>query len=164
MANVTATITGSLKAAITNSTNVPGGGSYSVTPGIEPATLSLANGTGSNQVDVAYFTRLTPGTSGSTIDLSGTLTDPLANNSVFAEVAGFQIHNYGSNSVQLAGNFFSTNLGGTNTILPPNGGGLQVRLPGATGWAVSNGSSDVMNILGVSGTSYVDVGVIGRSA
>jgi hypothetical protein len=163
MASVTGTVSGSLKATITNTSGVPGGGSYSLTPAIEPGTLSLANGTGSNQIDVDYFARLTPGTSGSTVDLSGTLTDPLANTSVFAEVAAFQIENRGSNSIQLAGNFFSTNFGGSNTLLPPSGG-LQIRLPGATGYAVANGASDVMNILGVSGTSVVDIGVLGRSA
>jgi hypothetical protein len=165
MASVTGTVSGSLKATITNTSGVPGGGSYSLTPSIEPGTLSLANGTGTNQIDTSYFARLTPSTNGSSVDLSGSLTDPLANTSVFAELAAFQVANRGSNSVALTGNLISSNFGGgTSGITIPASGWIQVCLPGAAGWAVTNAASDTLTVTGVGGTSIADVGFVGRSA
>jgi hypothetical protein len=157
-----ATVRGSLIAEVTSTTDVPGGGSYAIPPGINPAPKVFASGTNADQVDIDHFKRYLPGTAGVSVDLSGTLTDPLAQSAVFARTHALEIAIQGTNSVAISGNFAATNLGGTNAITLPAGGWIQLCLP-ASGWTVTNGASDIITLTGIGGVGIVDVGVVGRS-
>lgn len=134
-------------------------GSYS--PGISLPNLALDNGTGSNQASVVYAKSVTVADSStpSTFDLSGSLLQPNGSAAVFTKGKLIFYYCPDTNTVDVSigggTNPFTTYMSGTTPkdIIQP--GGLVLRYAPITGYAIANGSTDIVTATIASGTNQV---------
>lgn len=129
----------------------------------------FANGAGANQANLVYQDAFSIAASGNTTyDLSGSLTSPLSS-VVFARTKLLLITADATNTNDVVV-FNGTNpfVGpfddGTLTCTLKPGGGILIWNPSATGWAVSNGSNDVIKLANSSSGSAVTGKIIALGA
>lgn len=134
---------------------------------------AFASGTGADQADLTFAdTRTLAASSNESLDLAGGLTDALGNALTFASVKALIIVAAAGNTNDVivggaASNAFATMFGdATDTIKVPPGGAIVLADFGATGFAVTASTGDLLKIAnGGSGTpvSY-DILIVGDSA
>lgn len=133
----------------------------------------FASGTGADQADLTFAdTRTLSASSTESLDLAGGLTDALGNTLTFASVKALIVVAAAANTNDVivggaASNAFSTMFGdATDTIKVPPGGVMVLADFGATGFAVTASTGDLLKIAnGGSGTSVsYDILIVGDSA
>lgn len=146
-----ARITGTLTAA-------PDAGTASV--GIsEVASIDIADGAGANQANAIYIDAFSLADGASTsIDLAGSLTDPLNQTKVFSAVKAIMIEADAANTTDLTiGNGTNPFVGpfgaGAHTLTLKPGGIMMIANPTAAGWAVAAGTGDVLKIANGAGAA-----------
>jgi hypothetical protein len=136
-------------------------------------TLSFANGTGANQVDIVYVAeRSVNSASNDDIDLAGVLTDAFGASITAAELVAVVIVNQ-----QYDGTANTTNLtmggsasgvpGFTSALWPLSPGGVfEIVSPGAAGLAtVTASTGDILRVANSSGaTNKYQIAILARSA
>lgn len=132
---------------------------------------SFAQGTGAGQVDKLYVYRGTLAASASdTLDLSGSLTDPVENACVFVKVKGVYVRQvatdgYTSTGITVAATV--TNSAAAWNIPLKRGGVFLLFDPSATGlFTVTAGTGDLFKITNADGANGADyfVAICGTSA
>lgn len=135
--------------------------------------LSLPNGTGAGQADLLFTDRRTiNASSNDDIDLSGTLTDVFGQAVVFARVKALMVvASSGNTNNVVIGNAAAAQFVGpfgaaTHTIAVQPGGLAFLVAPGATAWAVTATTADILRIANSgAGTSVTyDIAILGASA
>lgn len=135
------------------------------------ASRELPSGVAAGQVDKLFMdTRTLASNTAEDLDLSGALVDPIGGTAVFAKVRGIIVKSKDTNTTNLtikpgASNGFTGPFGAaTHTITLQPGGTFAVFAPG-TGWTVTAGTGDLINIANASGASaQYDIIVVGSSA
>lgn len=135
--------------------------------------FTFSHGTGVNQIDLVWTSdaaaAVTSGTPVS-IDLAGSLVDPLGTAVVFAKIVGIIILNDGSAATGIlevggGSNAFASWLGATGDTVKIGPGGSHVFLnPSLAAYAVTAGTGDLLQLASASGTVPYRVIIIGRSA
>ncbi len=134
---------------------------------------ALANGTGANQADLVWADRrsLTAGNS-ENIDLAGSLTDSFGTSITFARVKAFRVYNNDTVTTMdiggAASNAWATWVGAAPdfVLLRPTSG-MMLWATGATAWAVTAGTGDILKIARAAGSptdATYDIVIIGASA
>lgn len=136
-------------------------------------SFPLANGTGANQADKLFADRRTLAASGSeSLDLAGSLADNLGATVTFARVRALMIEASSSNTNNVvvggaASNAFVNWVSdATDKVVIRPGGLLLLVAPGATGYAVTAATGDLLQVANSGGTTGVtyDITIIGASA
>lgn len=128
--------------------------------------FNFLDGVGANQANRVWSDTRTIAASGTdSLDLAGTLTDAFGATFTLARVKALMIAaspNNANNVVVGAGsNAWSTWLGGTNpTVTVRPGGMLLVVAPDATGYAVTAGTGDILQVANSAGGTSVTYDVI----
>lgn len=134
--------------------------------------IALDNGTGAGKADKIFHDRRTIAASSSeSLDLAGSLTDPLGSTITFARVKGLLIAAASSNSNNVvvggaAENGFDTWVGdASDEVVIRPGGLLALFATDATAYAVTASTGDLLQIANSgSGTSVTyDIVIIGAS-
>lgn len=150
-------------------TSAPDAGTASVTIA-ESAGGDLANGTAANQANNIYvdaFSLLTG--ANVSIDLAGSLVNPLNEAVVFTAVKTILIEADATNTTDLTvGNGTNPFVGpfgaGAHTLTIPPGGCVLLHNPSAAGWPVVAGTGDVLKITNASGaTATGRITIIGEA-
>ena len=137
------------------------------------ATLALANGTGANQADLAFWDQRTLAPSANEDhDLAGGLTDAFGAVLTFARIKGILISASSANANNVivggaASNQFLTWVGGgAHTVTVRPGGFLMLAAPDAVAYAVTAATGDLFRIANSgAGTSVTyDMVIVGSSA
>ena len=153
-----------------NLTGAPDIGSVSANyPGHSNSELS--SGTGSNQGDIVFSDRRTLVTaSNEDLDLSGSLIDPIGGAAIFAKVKAILVKSIGANTTNLTvkpatvNGFLGPFGAATHTITVPPGGTMALYAP-VSGWAVTAGTGDLINVANAAGASAsYEIIVVGTSA
>lgn len=135
------------------------------------ASRELPSGVAAGQVDKMFMdTRTIASASNEDLDLSGALVDPIGGTAVFAKIRGIVIKSKDANTTALtvkpaASNGFLGPFGAaTHTMAIQPGGTLALYAP-VTGWTVTAGTGDLINIANAAGAaaSY-DIIIVGSSA
>lgn len=129
-----------------------------------PITYAWESGTGANQANLVYRAANTIAASGSTtIDLTSGLFDVFGDAVNFARIKALVIYNTGTVEISPTGTFEGFGSGQFN-VMP--GGAYSLVAPGATGYVVTNGVSDTIQIdnLSVSVTAAYTIIIIGATA
>lgn len=118
----------------------------------ESAGGDLDDGTGANQANAIYQDAFSIGASSSTtLDLAGSLTDPLNQTKVFTAIKAILIEADSGNTNNIvvgnATNAFTGPFGAAaHTLAIPPGGAVLLFNPSAAGWAVSAGTADELKL------------------
>ena len=157
MANITATVQLTLSALITGAP-VVGSSQASLTqqPGI-----ALTSGTGAGQADTAWWTTSTlTASSNETWDFAGTLRDPLNNLVTMARIKALMIWAAAGNTNNIVvgggGTTITTLFGATTHTTSVRPGGFVCWSVGpndATGYTITSGSADLLQIANGAGSS-----------
>jgi len=135
--------------------------------------ISLANGTGDGKADLVFHDRRTIAASSTdSLDLAGSLTDPLGATLTCATVKGLLVAASPSNTNTVvvggaASNTWATWVGdATDKVIVRPGGVLVLFASDATGYAVTASTGDILEIAnGGGGTSVTyDIVIVGASA
>lgn len=127
----------------------------------ESVTHTLTNGTGASQGNAVYVDAFSISASSSTsIDLSGSLVDPLNNTVVFTAIKAIMVEADSTNTNNIViGNGTNPFVGpfgaGTHTIAVEPGGVALLATNSAAGWSVSAGTADVLKLANSAGGSAV---------
>jgi hypothetical protein len=136
-------------------------------------SFPLANGTGANQADRLFADRRTLAASASeSLDLAGSLVDNLGATITFARVRALLVEASSANTNNVvvggaASNAFASMFGdATDKFVVRPGGLVLLVAPGATGYAVTAGTGDLLQVANSGGTTGVtyDITIIGASA
>jgi hypothetical protein len=136
-------------------------------------SFPLANGTGANQADLRFADRRTLAASASeSLDLAGSLVDALGTTLTFARVKALLVEasSANTNNVVLGGAasnaFVNWVSDATDKVVIRPGGLLLLVAPGATGYAVTAATGDLLQVANSGGTTGVtyDITIIGSSA
>jgi hypothetical protein len=130
--------------------------------------IEFKDGSGANQANKIYSTKLTIGASANVdIDLAGTLENDFGDAVVFAAIKGIYVRpTAGANPAVVGGAAATQFVGpfgaGTHTISVPQGGAFCIANPTAGGWTLTGGASDLLRIANGAGASIdVEVVIIG---
>lgn len=152
-ADVKVTITGAYTGA--NDLGTP------TTPLAELATVSLTGGTGTGQADLLFADERTLAASATeSLDLSGSLADPFGVTLAFVKVKCIYVFANAANTNNViigaaASNQFVGPFGDATDTVSVKPGGVFVSCHGGAGWAVANGSTDLLKIANSGGTTGV---------
>lgn len=116
---------------------------------------SFAVGTGANQVATRYCAIRTLGGATETLDLAGVLTDEFGDTITFAAIKAIAVYNSDDAAITIdttISNGWTAALNGVITLAP--GALLLLVDPSATGWAVTAGTGDLIEIGGTTGKTY----------
>lgn len=137
-----------------------------------PAEIQLLIGTTASKADKAFAdTRTLAASANEDLDLAGSLLDPFGATLTFVKVKGIYVKaaSGNTNSVKLkpaASNGFTGpfNAAADTVILPP--GGFVVLAAPVSGWTVTAGTGDKINLANSAGSTSVtyDIVIIGTSA
>lgn len=134
-------------------------------------TATITTGTGADQADRVYYGRRAASTTPEDIDLAaGSLTDIYGNAITFARVKLIYIKNRSTTTAEIISVGGDANglvgwVGAAADFVNVRAGGvLLLFAPDATGYAVTAGTGDILQIVSASGTPSVDVLIIGCSA
>lgn len=137
-----------------------------------PAEIELSSGTGASAVDLEYLKQETIAASTNTdYDLAGSLLDRFGNVITFVKVKGIWIKASPSNvnSVRIkpaaSNGFLGPFADASDIISVPPGGVLLLAAP-VSGWTVTAGSGDLLNLAnsGAGSSVVFDIHIIGTSA
>jgi hypothetical protein len=138
---------------------------------VEYAVTTVENGLTIDKADLVYYARRTVTNSGTpdTIDLAGSLTDPVGSAVVMVEVVGFYLRNRDATQILTVGagsNPWITWLGATGDAVKVRPlGFMMLYAPDATAYAVTAGTGDIVTVTTDGGTNVAyDVWILGRSA
>jgi len=128
-----------------------------------PVNQSYSLGTGAGQVDLAYSAELTIAPSATTtLDLdAGTLEDLFGNALTFANVKSIRIQHVSdsaASSINLQGDFMTTNFGASFSIVYPPGGYFDISEASA-GYAVVATTGDAIDLVNNDGSNSATVSV-----
>jgi len=118
----------------------------------ESVTHTLANGTAADQANAVYVDAFSISASSSTsIDLAGSLTDPLNNAVVFTAIKSILLEADSTNTNNIIlGNGTNPFVGpfgaGTHTVAVEPGGVMLLATRSAAGWAVTAGTGDILKL------------------
>lgn len=134
--------------------------------------LDFASGTGADQADVLWSDQRTLAASATEdLDLSGSLSDALGTSVALARVKALfvQAATGNTNDVVLGNattNAWATLLSATGTLTLKPGAFVLVGCEGATAWAVTAGTGDLLKVANSSSGSGVtyNIAIIGASA
>lgn len=137
-----------------------------------PAETELTSGTGSSAVDLEYLAQLTIAASTNTdYDLAGGFTDAFGSAITFVKVKGIWIKASSSNvnNVQIkpaASNGFLGPFANASDIINVAPGGVLLLAAPVSGWTVTAGSGDLLNLAnsGAGSSVVFDIHIIGTSA
>jgi hypothetical protein len=132
----------------------------------------LPNGTGAGQADkIFHDTRTVNASTNDDLDLAGVLVDGLGNTITFARIKAMIFSSAAANAQNFsiggaAANQFVNWVGAaTHTITMTPGGLFVLTAPGATGFAVTAGTGDLLRVANGAGVAITyDVILIGASA
>jgi hypothetical protein len=140
---------------------------------VQPQSYKFTNGTGANQIDRVFSDRRTLAASASeSLDLAGTLVDALGATVTFARVRALRIKADAANTNNVvvggaASNAFASLFGdATDKIVVRPGGLVLVVAPDTTGYVVTAGTGDLLQVANSgagTGVTY-DITILGASA
>jgi len=134
---------------------------------------SVANGTGANEANLIFRDQRTLAASTSeNLDLAGVLTDAYGTVITFARIKMIYVKAATANggNIEIGGAGSNTWVGpfvdASDKVQVPAGGMFQMADAGATGWAVTAGSADILLINNDDGgdTATYDIIIVGASA
>lgn len=137
-----------------------------------PNETEMSSGTGSSAADLEYMAARTLTTGSSeNLDLAGGLTDRFGTTLTFAKIKAIYIENPSTNSTSISFKPGSSNgwVGGpigtaAHTVTIPAGGKMFFSAP-VSGWTVTAGTGDIINIANSAGASNTYIlHIIGTSA
>lgn len=122
-------------------------------PSISNNTFSFTDGTGAAQIQTVFSDeRSLNASSNEELDLAGVLADAFGNTITFAAIKGIIVKAAATNGDTIsvggsAANGFDSWVGATGDLVKVNPGGIFVLLdPGATGYAVTASTGDLLKI------------------
>lgn len=124
--------------------------------------LSLLNGTGANESNQAWSDKSQlAALAVDSHDLAGSMNDAFGNAITFTSITAILITANDSNvdNIEVGGNAnaFASFVGGATEIIKvPPGGMLLITAPDATGFPVTAGTADVLDITNVDGAAVAD--------
>lgn len=136
-----------------------------------PNETEMSSGTGSNAADLEYMAARTLTTgSNEDLDLAGSLTDRFGTALTFVKVKAIFVENPSTNTTNLSlkpasSNGFTGPFGAAaHTITIPPGGKIMLTAP-VSGWTVTAGTGDKINLANSAGASLTyNIHIIGTSA
>ncbi len=167
--SLTATLVAKISADLTNPQDL----STPMDSLLESIILAFTNGTGANQANMLWHDQRTITASATdSLDLAGGLTNAFGAVQTFARVKGILIKAAAANANDVhiavpATNGFITWAGAAGDLVKVQPGGLfLLAAPGATGYAVTGGTGDMLDIINGGGGSSViyDIVLIGANA
>lgn len=116
---------------------------------------SFTAGSGANQVSTRYCAVRTLSGTTDTVDLAGSLLDEFGATITFAAVKLIAVYNSGADPITITTTIANGWTGAINGVITLAPGALWLAMdPGATGWAVTSGTADLIQIGGTSGQPY----------
>lgn len=132
---------------------------------------TVTDGTGANQADLIWHDQRSIGASSSEdIDLAGVLVDVFGTTLTFARIKMIHIKakstNGGNIVVGAGSNPWLTMLNAAGTITLPASAGFMALAPGATAWAVTAGTGDILQVANddAGAAGIYDIIIVGASA
>ena len=132
-------------------------------------TITFTNGTGANQAGQVFADTRTTDNTGEELDLAGTLTNKFGETITFTAIKGIFIQAASANTLDVvvggaAANAFVNWVGAAaHTIIVRPGGAFGWVDPGATGYAVTAGTGDLLKVAAsASGNITYDVVLLGE--
>lgn len=121
-------------------------------------SITFGDGVGADSFDKLYAASRTLSGSSEDLDLAGVLTDLYGGTITAARVKMLYVKNLSTTNDIVIGadatNPWATLLNSTGTLTLPPGAWVVVATPDATGWAVTAGTGDILQVAGTSGQSY----------
>lgn len=136
-------------------------------------TSSTSNGTGSGQADLVYLAQTTIGASSTlSLDLAGSLSDLFGNTITMVRVKTIYVElatTTTASSINVGGNvngLVNWISAAADYVVIQNGGCFMIHAPGATAYAVTAGTGDILDITNNDGTNTatVKIAIVGASA
>lgn len=146
---------------------------YGALSGIIDWKTKWADGTSTNQADVAFFKKYALSASGTQVlDLAGSLTDDFGRTVTFAKIRAICFENTSTTSGDTvtvgpdATNGITTIITGTTPKVDIDPGGVVLLTSPVDGWSVTGGSADeiILTETGGANTVTVRVLIVGTSA
>ena len=136
------------------------------------ASWTVANGTGADQADLVFRDQRTlAATTGEDLDLAGSLTDSFGTTITFARVKMLYVASAAANGDTIAvggaaaNQFINWVANATDIVNVSPGGAFMLFAPGATGYAVTAGTGDLLKIYNAhSAEGTYDIVIVGASA
>jgi hypothetical protein len=128
-------------------------------------SITYSNGSGASQATTLFqATRTFSGTT-DTLSLSSGLSDAYGSAVVLVRVKAVFFLNNGTSTIVIGGGTgaMSSWLSATGTLTIPAGGFVGSATPDATGWVVTSGTADKIQVTGTSGQTY-QVVVLGSTS
>ena len=132
-------------------------------------TYTFLQGTGANQAGSVFADQRTTDNTGESLDMAGGLTNAFGETITFTSIKGLAIRASSANTVDVviggaATNAFASIFGDASDTLIVKPGGLQLLVdPGATGYAVTPGTGDLLKIAAsATGNVTYDIVLIGE--
>lgn len=125
-------------------------------------SITFSDGVGAAMFDKLYAASRTLSGSSEDLDLSGVLADLYGGTITAARVKCLYVKNLSTtNNIVIGGdgtNPWATLLNSTGTLTLPPLAWVVVATPDATGWAITAGTGDILQVAGTSGQSY-EIGI-----
>lgn len=128
-------------------------------------SITFADGTGASSANKVYQATRSLTAGADSIDLAGSLTDSYGSTAVFVRVKAVYIRNNGTATMTFGAgsNPWATMLNSTGTLKVPAGGFVLIATPDATGYTVTAGTGDLLNVSGT-GTETYDIAILGATS
>ena len=143
-------------------------GSAEVTNGFNNEK-TFTNGTGANQAGQVFSDTRTTDNTGEELDLAGSLTNGIGDTITFTAIKAIFIQAASANTLDVVVGGASTNTfvnwvgAAAHTVVVKPGGALALVDPGATGYAVTAGTGDLLKIAAsASGNVTYDIVLMGE--
>jgi hypothetical protein len=125
-------------------------------------SITYSDGAAAAMFDRIYAAARTLGGASEDLDLAGVLADVYGGTITAVRAKALYIKNLSTaNNIVVGGdatNPWATLLNATGTITLPPGAWMIVATPDATGWAITAGTGDILQVAGTSGQSY-EIGI-----
>ena len=129
-------------------------------------SITFTDGAGASAANKLYAATRTLSGSSEDLDLAGVLADLFGGTLTLVRIKGLYIKNTGNANIVVGGdatNPWATLLNSTGTLTLPPGAFILVGTPDATGWTVTAGTGDILQVAGTSGQSY-EIAILGASS
>jgi hypothetical protein len=128
-------------------------------------SITFADGAGANAANKIYQNTVALSAGAASLDLAGSLTDAYGSTAVFVRVKAIYIKNNGTATMTFGAgsNPWATLLNSTGTLKLPAGAFMLIASPDATGYAVTSGTGDLLNVSGT-GTDTFDIAILGATS
>lgn len=128
--------------------------------------ITFTNGAGASAANIIFADDRTLGASPDDLDLAGVLADLYGGTLTFVRVKAIYIKNTGNASITVGAdgtNPWATLLNSTGTLTLPASAWFVAATPDATGWAVTAGTGDILQVSGTNGQTY-EIAILGASS